>query len=115
MPERPGPWALLDHPADPVTSDLEAVRGQVDYFRTLADALRTQSARLDAIASGDSLAGKYADELRRSAGEVGMVVLTAVGIDAILRWRARRRAPVPESSTIADPDGAPDGRPSSAD
>jgi hypothetical protein len=64
MPERPGPWELLDQPSDPVVADLPEVNARLAYFRSLAQTMTTEGQRLSRIASGESLKGQYADKLR---------------------------------------------------
>jgi hypothetical protein len=79
MPERPGPWDLLDHPSDPVVADLPEMDSRVAYYRSLAETMRTEGQRLSQIASGESLKGKYADKLRSSAGTVAKNLDQVVG------------------------------------
>jgi hypothetical protein len=79
MPERPGPWDLLDQGSDPVVADLVAYDERVRHFSALAEAMRTQGARLKRIASGEELVGAYADELRDSSRAVSDDLLTVSG------------------------------------
>jgi hypothetical protein len=79
MPERPGPWDLLDQPSDPVVADLPEMDSRLAYFRSLAETMRTEGQRLSQIASGESLKGKYADELRSSSGDVAKDLDQVVG------------------------------------
>jgi RHS repeat-associated protein len=79
MPERPGPWELLDQPSDPVVADLPEVNARLAYFRSLAEAMRTEGQRLSQIASGQSLTGQYADKMRSSAGTVSKDLDQVVG------------------------------------
>ncbi|MDI5962208.1 DUF6531 domain-containing protein [Streptantibioticus silvisoli] len=79
MPERPGPWDLLDRPSDPVVADLPEIDSRLAYFRSLAETMRTEGQRLSRIASGESLQGKYADELRSSSGDVAKDLDQVVG------------------------------------
>ncbi|MDQ1576385.1 MAG: hypothetical protein QOH55_1535 [Microbacteriaceae bacterium] len=86
MPERPGQWDLLDRPSDPVVADTAAIESRVAYFRSLADAMRTEGQRLSQIASGEALVGKYADELRSASGDVAKDLNQVVGrYDAVVR------------------------------
>jgi hypothetical protein len=79
MPERPGPWELLDQPSDPVVADLPEMNSRLAYFRSLAETMRTEGQRLSQIASGESLKGQYADKLRSSAGTVAKDLDQVVG------------------------------------
>lgn len=79
MPARPGPWDLLDRPNDPVVADVEAIDARLTYFRSLADSMRVEGSRLSQIASGDSLAGNYANELRSASGAVAKDLDQVVG------------------------------------
>lgn len=79
MPERPGPWALLDRPSDPVVADLPEMDSRLAYFRSLAETMRTEGQRLSRISSGESLTGKYADELRSASGDVAKDLDQVVG------------------------------------
>lgn len=79
MPERPGPWDLLDRPSDPVVADVPEIDSRLAYYRSLAETMRTEGERLSRIASGDSLTGKYADELRSASGEVAKDLDQVVG------------------------------------
>jgi hypothetical protein len=86
MPERPGPWELLDQPSDPVVADLPEVNARLAYFRSLAETMRTEGQRLSRIASGDSLKGQYADKLRSDAGTVAKDLDQVVGrYDAVVQ------------------------------
>ena len=58
MPERPGPWELLDKPSDPVVADLPEVDARLAYFRSIAETMTTEGQRLSQIASGESLTGE---------------------------------------------------------
>jgi hypothetical protein len=79
MPERPGPWELLDQPSDPVVADLPEMNSRLAYFRSMAETMRTEGQRLSQIASGESLKGQYADKLRSSAGTVAKDLDQVVG------------------------------------
>jgi hypothetical protein len=79
MPERPGPWELLDKPSDPVVADLPEMNSRLAYFRSLAETMRTEGQRLSQISSGESLKGQYADKLRSSAGTVAKDLDQVVG------------------------------------
>lgn len=79
MPERPGPWELLDQPSDPVVADLPEVNARLAYFRSLAETMRTEGQRLSQIASGESLKGQYADKLRSDSGTVAKDLDQVVG------------------------------------
>jgi ParB-like chromosome segregation protein Spo0J len=79
MPERPGPWELLDHASDPVVADVAEADSRLTYFRSLAETMRTEGQRLSQIASGESLKGQYADKLRSSAGTVSKDLDQVVG------------------------------------
>jgi hypothetical protein len=79
MPERPGPWDLLDQPSDPVVADLPEVDSRLAYFRSLAETMRTEGQRLSQIASGESLKGQYADKLRSASGTVAKDLDQVVG------------------------------------
>ena len=79
MPERPGPWELLDKPSDPVVADIPEVSARLAYFQSLAEIMRTEGQRLSQIASGESLKGQYADKLRSSAGTVAKDLDQVVG------------------------------------
>jgi RHS repeat-associated protein len=79
MPERPGPWELLDQPSDPVVADLPEMGSRLAYFRSLAEIMRTQGQRLSQISSGESLKGQYADKLRSDAGTVAKDLDQVVG------------------------------------
>jgi hypothetical protein len=79
MPERPGPWELLDHPSDPVVADLPEVDSRLAYYRSMAETMRTEGQRLSQIASGESLQGKYADKLRSASGQVAKDLDQVVG------------------------------------
>lgn len=70
MSARDGRWELLDRESDPVTADRAGVDDRVTHYQQVAEAIRTESGRLHRIASGAALQGKYADELRSSAGDV---------------------------------------------
>jgi len=85
VPERPGPWDLLDRPSDPVVADTVAIDSRLAHFRSLADAMRVEGQRLSKIASGEALAGKYADELRSASGDVAKDLNQVVGrYDAVV-------------------------------
>jgi RHS repeat-associated protein len=79
MPERPGPWELLDKPSDPVVADLPEVDARLAYFRSLAETMTTEGQRLSQIASGESLKGEYADKLRSDSGKVAKDLDQVVG------------------------------------
>jgi RHS repeat-associated protein len=79
MPERPGPWELLDKPSDPVVADLPEMNSRLAYFRSLAETMRTEGQRLSQISSGESLKGQYADKLRSSSGTVAKDLDQVVG------------------------------------
>ncbi len=79
MPERPGPWELLDKPSDPVVADAPEMNSRLAYFRSLAETMRTEGQRLSQISSGESLKGQYADKLRSSAGSVAKDLDQVVG------------------------------------
>ena len=79
MPERPGPWELLDQPSDPVVADVPEMNSRLAYFQSLAETMRTEGQRLSQIASGESLKGHYADKLRSSAGTVAKDLDQVVG------------------------------------
>ena len=86
MPERPGPWELLDKPSDPVVADLPEVDARLAYFRSLAETMTTEGQRLSQIASGESLKGKYADKLRSDSGKVAKDLDQVVGrYDAVVQ------------------------------
>lgn len=86
MPERPGPWELLDQPSDPVVADLPEVNARLAYFRSLAETMRTEGQRLSQIASGESLKGQYADKLRSDSGTVAKDLDQVVGrYEAVVR------------------------------
>jgi RHS repeat-associated protein len=86
MPERPGPWELLDKPSDPVVADLPEMDSRLAYFKSLAETMRIEGQRLSQIASGESLKGKYADELRSSSGDVAKDLDQVVGrYDAVVQ------------------------------
>lgn len=85
MPERFWQWELLDVASDPVVADVAAFDARISHFRVLAEAIRVEGQRLAAIASGEALRGKYADELRSVAGEVGHDFSQVVGrYDAVV-------------------------------
>ncbi len=79
MPKRPGDWHLLDCHEDPVIADVHAINDRVTHYREIADMMETEAQTLQKIANGESLRGKYADELRHSAGEVGGSLQKVVG------------------------------------
>lgn len=86
MPERPGPWELLDRPSDPVVADRAAIDSRLAHFRSLADAMRVEGQRLAKIGSGEALAGKYADELRSASQDVAKDLNQVVGrYDAVVQ------------------------------
>ena len=79
MPERPGQWDLLDQPSDPIVADTSAVDSRLAYFTKISDMMSTEADRRARIASGDSLKGAYADELRASSGTVSQDLTQVVG------------------------------------
>jgi hypothetical protein len=86
MPERPGPWDLLDRDSDPVAADTVAIDSRLAHFRSLADAMRTEGQRLAKIGSAESLAGEYADELRSASRDVAQDLDKVVGrYDAVVQ------------------------------
>lgn len=79
MPERMGEWTLLGHGSDPVVADTAVIDDRVAHYRKLADEMQVNAERLDRIADGTALAGRYADELRKSSGEVARDLHQVVG------------------------------------
>ncbi|HEY6789321.1 MAG TPA: hypothetical protein VI365_18615, partial [Trebonia sp.] len=107
MPERPGPWELLDQPSDPVVADLPEMNSRLAYFRSLAETMRTEGQRLSQIASGESLKGQYADKLRSSAGTVAKDLDRVVGryeavVQALGDYQPALDAALLESSQALD-------------
>jgi hypothetical protein len=79
MPERMGQWTLLGHDADPVIADTAVIDERVAHYRKIADEMQVNAQRLDRIADGTALKGRYADELRSSSGEVARDLHKVVG------------------------------------
>lgn len=85
MPERSGAWELLGQESDPVVADTAAIDDRMSYFRALAETIRVEGRRLAAIASGESLKGEFANELRSTAGDVAGDLTQVVGrYDAVV-------------------------------
>jgi hypothetical protein len=79
MPERLGEWSLLGHGSDPVVADTTVIDDRVAHYRKLADEMQLNADRLDRIADGTALVGRYADALRKSSGEVARDLHRVVG------------------------------------
>ena len=79
MPERSGPWELLEKASDPIAADTAAIDARLTYFRSLSESMRVEGQRLSAIASGQALKGQYADELRSASGDVSKDLTQVVG------------------------------------
>jgi len=85
MPERFGAWELLGQASDPVVADVGAIDDRLAYFRALTESIHAEGRRLGAIASGESLKGEFANELRSGAGEVARDLTQVVGrYDAVV-------------------------------
>jgi RHS repeat-associated protein len=90
-----------------VVADVPEVDSRLAYFRSLAEEMRTEGQRLSRISSGESLKGKYADELRSSAGDVAKDMDQVVGrydavVQALTEYRPALDAALLGSSQALD-------------
>ena len=72
MPERPGPWELLDQPSDPVVADLPEMNSRLAYFKSLAETMRTNQQLMLRVAEAQSAIGptlQRISEQRYSQGD----------------------------------------------
>jgi len=97
----------LDQPSDPVVADVPEVDARLAHFRSMAEDMRVEGQRLSRISSGESLKGKYADELRSSAGQVSKDLDQVVGryeavVSALTEYRPALDAGLRGSSEALD-------------
>ncbi len=91
MPKRPGDWHLLNRKEDPINGDIDAIKRRIAYYKDIAEMMELEGQRLQKIADKQSLAGKYADAMRGSAGEVARDLHQVVGryhavVDAVTAY-----------------------------
>ncbi|MDM7887901.1 hypothetical protein QUG98_05470 [Curtobacterium sp. RHCJP20] len=72
MPARGGNWSLVGEASDPIVADTQVVHELVDYYRSIADEIRTEADVLKRIGEGDEsqFKGESADAVRKKSGEV---------------------------------------------
>ncbi len=72
MPARGGNWALVGEASDPIVADTQVVHELVDYYRSIADEIRSEADVLKRIGEGDQsqFKGESADAVRKKSGEV---------------------------------------------
>lgn len=86
MPARAGNWSLVGEASDPIVADTQVVHELVDYYRSIAEEIRSEADVLKRIGEGDQSAfkGESADAVRKKSGEVGASLQTMSGrYDAI--------------------------------
>jgi len=68
---RAGQWELLGEDSDPLPGNPDDVRGDATHYRTIANKIDAQVARLEKMASGSNeLVGKYAPKLKEAAEDL---------------------------------------------
>jgi len=68
---RPGQWELLGEDSDPLPGNPDDVRSDQTHYRSIANQIDAQVARLQQMASGSNeLVGKYAPKLKEAAEDL---------------------------------------------